>query len=268
MGKKLLSALLMLLIFIPFFSIGGGIYNAFVYLISLIALYEFINIKSSKKDVPLFIRVLCYIAFTFIIFSNIRGDSLIFSIDYRIISGIFTLFLIPTVIYHNRELYSVNDAFYLIGGVLFLGISFSLMIVIRNMSLDILIYLFLIGVFSDTYAFITGSLIGNKKLLEDVSPSKTIEGLVGGIIFGTFIPVMYYIAVINPNYNIFKLVLITLFLCVLGHLGDLCFSVIKRYFGKKDFSKTIPGHGGILDRFDSIIFILLGFMYFINIIGG
>ena len=59
-----------------------------------------------------------------------------------------------------------------------------------------------------------------------------------------------------------------MFLSVLGHLGDLCFSLIKRYFDKKDFSNLIPGHGGILDRFDSIIFILLGFMYFINIIGG
>ena len=55
---------------------------------------------------------------------------------------------------------------------------------------------------------------------------------------------------------------------MLGQIGDLCFSSIKRYFNKKDFSDLLPGHGGILDRCDSMIFIMLGFMFFINIIGG
>jgi phosphatidate cytidylyltransferase len=92
--------------------------------------------------------------------------------------------------------------------------------------------------------------------------------MIGGIVFGTFIPVSYYVTVINPSYNLFLITFITLFLCVLGVIGDLCFSAIKRYFEVKDFSEVIPGHGGILDRFDSIIFILLGFMFFISIIGG
>ena len=268
MGKKILSAFLLLVIFIPIFMIGGGIFYTFIYVISLLGMHEFMNVKDSKKSIPLFIKFLSYVSVSFLIFSNMRSESLIFSIDYRILSGIFSLFLIPTVLYHDRSLYSINDAFYMIGGVLFLGISFSLLVIARNISLSILIYIFLIGIVSDTYAFITGMLIGNKKLLEEVSPSKTIEGMIGGIIMGTFVSVMYYVTVINPQFNLFLLIIITLFLCILGHLGDLCFSAIKRYFGKKDFSNIIPGHGGILDRFDSIIFILLGFMFFVNIIGG
>ena len=234
MSKKILSALLLLLVFIPIFSIGGIVFYTFIYIIS----------------------------------SNLKGNSLILSIDYRILSGIFLLFLIPTIFYHDRRLYSVNDAFYMIGGVLFLGISFSLIMLIRNISLNILIYLFLIGIFTDTYAFITGNLIGSKKLLPDISPFKTIEGMIGGVIFGTFVPSMYYITVIDSSHSILSIVFVTLFLSILGIIGDLCFSAIKRYFGKKDFSETIPGHGGILDRFDSTIFILLGFMFFISIIGG
>ena len=268
MGKKILSALIMLLIFIPIFSIGGSIFYAFIYIIGIIGMNEFINIKNSKKEVPIFIKFLTFIVFTFLIFSNIKGDSLIFSIDYRVLCGTFTLFLIPTILYHDRSMYSINDAFYLIGGVLFLGISFSLMIVVRNVSLNLLIYLFLISVFSDTYAYITGNLIGKRKLLSDVSPCKTIEGLLGGVLFGTFVPYMYYITVINPFSNSILIAFITMFLSILGCIGDLCFSSIKRYFGKKDYSQIIPGHGGILDRFDSIIFILLGFMFFVGIIGG
>lgn len=268
MGKKILSAIVMLLVFVPIFYIGGTLYNIFIYVLGFLAMNEFLTVKNSKKEMPLFIKFLCYLAYSVLVFSNVKNETLIFSIDYRVFCGTFLLFLIPNILYNCREKYSINDAFYMIGSVLFLSISFSLMILVRNTDLHLLIYLFLIGVFSDLYAFITGNLIGKRKLLQDVSPFKTIEGMIGGVLFGTFVPVMYYITVINSEFNILYLVGITLFLCSLGIFGDLCFSNIKRYFGVKDYSEIIPGHGGILDRFDSIIFILLGSMFFINILGG
>lgn len=268
MLSRVLSAIILLMIFVPVFIIGGNIFNILIYILSLIGLHEFISVKENKKQVPLFIKTICYIAITFVIFSNVQSNSLIFSIDYRVLTGIFALFLIPTILYHDRKLYSINDAFYMIGGVLFLGISFSLLTLIRNVSLEIIIYLFLISTVTDTYAYITGKYVGKHKLLKEISPNKTLEGMFGGILFGVFIPVMYYITVIDSSFNVFALIFITLFLSVLGQIGDLCFSAIKRYYKKKDFSNIIPGHGGILDRFDSIIFIVLGFMFFINIIGG
>lgn len=267
MGKFLISILL-LIILVPILIVGGSLFNVALYLIALLGMGEFINIKKTRKKIPIFIETISFIAFTFLIFANARGSSLIFSIDYRILAGIFALFLIPTVLYHDRSLYSVNDAFYLIGGVLFLGISFSLLILVRNIGLDITIYLFLISTFTDTYALITGKLIGKHKLLKEISPGKTVEGMIGGALFGTLVPIVFYKTVINSGISIFLISLVTLFLCLLGQFGDLCFSAIKRYFGKKDFSNVIPFHGGVLDRFDSIIFILLGFMFFINIIGG
>ena len=68
------------------------------------------------------------------------------------------------------------------------------------------------------------------------------------------------------NLPIYVIILMTMFLSILGQFGDLFFSAIKRYYGKKDFSNIMPGHGGILDRLDSIIFVILGFMFFITII--
>ena len=266
--KKTIVAIILLLVLFPILIKGGNIYNLCVYILSLIGLNEFINIKSIKKEVPLFIKIISFISITFLIFASVNVVNLTYFIDYRVLSGIFILFLIPTLVYKDRSIYSINDAFYLIGGVLFLGISFSLLIVVRNFNLNILIYLLLIGTVSDTYALITGKLIGKRKLSKEISPSKTIEGLFGGIFFGTFVPIVYYLTVVNSDINIILLIFVTLFLCLLGVFGDLCFSSIKRYFGKKDFSNLIPEHGGVLDRFDSIIFILLGFTFFIGIIGG
>jgi phosphatidate cytidylyltransferase len=266
--KKTIMAIILLAIAIPILIIGGNLYNTGVYIISLIALNEFLNIKNEKKQIPLFIKTISFISMTFLIFTRLNIKTLEYVIDYRVLAGIFILFLLPSILYHDRTKYSINDAFYLIGSTIFLGTSLSLLISIRNISLNLLIYLLLISTIADTYALITGKLIGKRKLSKEISPSKTIEGLIGGLLFGTFIPMMYYKTVINPNISIITLLLITLFLCLLGQLGDLSFSAIKRYFGKKDFSNLIPEHGGILDRFDSIIFILLGFTFFINIIGG
>lgn len=265
--KRILSAILLLIIIIPILIMGGNIYNAGVYIISLIGLNEFINIKNEKKQVPILIRAISFITLSFLILTNINRELLTYSIDYRVLSGIFILFLLPSILFNDKKKYSINDAFYLMGGTLFLGISFGLLIPIRTISLNILIYLLLISTMSDTYALITGKLVGKHKLTE-ISPNKTIEGLIGGLIFGTFIPVVFYKTLINPDINIIKITLITMFLCLLGQFGDLTFSAIKRYFGKKDFSNLIPEHGGILDRLDSITFILLGFMFFTSMIGG
>ena len=109
-------------------------------------------------------------------------------------------------------------------------------------------------------------LIGRNKLLEDISPKKTWEGTIGGTFFGVFISTMFYVTVISQTTPVLYVVSTSTFLSLLGQFGDLFFSAIKRYYGKKDFSNLIPGHGGILDRIDSIIFVLLGFMFFISII--
>lgn len=266
MKQRTISAIVALIIVIPIIIIGGDIFNLAVYIIALLGLKELLDIKESKKEIPLFIKLISITFFTVIILSNFDSPILTLSMDYRIISGMFLAFLTPTVLYHDRDKYSINDAFYLIGGIFFLAISMVLLINIRQSSLSVLIYLILITTITDTFAYITGMLIGKHKLLESISPKKTWEGTIGGTIFGTFVSTVFYVTVINPDMNLIKIIAITLFLSIIGQFGDLVFSAIKRYFNKKDFSNIMPGHGGILDRLDSTIFVLLGFMFFITII--
>lgn len=266
MKKRIISAIIALAIVIPLIVVGGVAFNIGVYIISLVALKELLDTKASKKQIPIFIQLIAYIFMTIILISNSKDISNVFTLDYRILAALFMAFLIPTVFYHERSKYSINDAFFLIGSLLFLGISMSLLILVRSINLNLLIFLLLIPMATDIFAYVTGMLIGKHKLLEEISPKKTIEGMVGGTLMGVFIGAMFHHSVIDPTFSKIEILLICTFLSLLGQYGDLVFSAIKRYFGKKDFSNLMPGHGGILDRLDSIIFVLLGFMFFINII--
>lgn len=266
MKIRIISAIVILAILSPIFIQGGMLFNLTMWIIGLLGLKEFLDIRGSKKALPEFMKLISYILFTLITLVNMTNQELIFSIDFRVITGLFISMLLPVTLYHDSKKYSINDAFYLIGGIFFLGVSFNLLIVLRNIELNLLLYLFTITIMTDTYAYIGGLLVGKHPLLTSISPKKTIEGMLLGTLFGTFIACVFYHIVVNPNLSLMVVIVMTLFLSILGQFGDLAFSAIKRYFGKKDFSNMIPGHGGILDRLDSIIFVVLGFIFFIAII--
>ena len=266
MKQRVISAIVALMICIPMLIIGGLVFDIGIIIISLLGLKEFLHAREAKKELPVFINFISYIVLALIVASGIRSNSLVLDIDFRVISALSMVFLIPVILYHDRKLYSVTDAFYLIGGIFFLGISFSLFIIYRNINILLLVYLFIITIITDTYAYIMGRLIGRRKLLASISPNKTWEGMLSGTLFGTLLASVFYITVVNNHANIALIVALTLFLSIIGQFGDLVFSAIKRYFGIKDFSNIMPGHGGILDRLDSIIFVMLGFIFFISIV--
>ncbi len=266
MKTRTISAAVMLAVMIPIFLIGGDIYNVAVLAIGLFALKEIIEIKETKKQLPVLISLISYILFAILVIFNIEHSKFVFNIDFRILSAMFLSLLLPVVLYKDTKVYSVNDAFFMIGILFFLGSAFNLLILLRAIDITYLIYLFIITILSDTYAYIGGRLIGKHKLIEEISPKKSVEGMVVGTFMGTLIATIYYYLVIGNVSNVVVLVVATLFLSLLGQFGDLVFSAIKRYYGKKDFSNLIPGHGGVLDRLDSIIFTVLGFIFVITII--
>lgn len=112
-------------------------------------------------------------------------------------------------------------------------------------------------VLCDTFALFTGKMFGKHKLSPVISPNKTIEGTVGGMIFGTLSGLLVYFLLPLCGFSVLNLafcMLSAFFASGVGVFGDLAASSIKREAGIKDFSKLIPGHGGILDRIDSSIF--------------
>ena len=266
MKKRAISALVAFLILIPVFIIGGNLFNIAFFVITLLGLREFMKVREKEKKYPDFIRLIAYLSITLLYFGNAFNPDLQFIVNYKLLAGIFLIILLPVVLYHDINVYNVKDAFYLLGGILFLGISMSLFNIYRTIDLKILVFLFLITILTDTYAYLGGMLVGRHKLLESISPNKTWEGTICGSIVATFACTVYYLTVINTNESILKIGLIVLFLSLTGQFGDLLFSAIKRTYQVKDFSNIMPGHGGILDRLDSIIFVMLAFIFFIGVI--
>ena len=118
----------------------------------------------------------------------------------------------------------------------------------------IIISVFLLIWTNDTFAYIVGKTIGKRKLFESVSPKKTIEGFLGGILSATvvgYIISKYYIEI--KDSNIYIWIIMALIVGIFGTIGDLIESKFKRIAGAKDSGKIMPGHGGFLDRFDSLL---------------
>ena len=261
MKKKVIVALLMLLIIIPIILKGGIYFNIAIVLLSLGAFKEIIDLKYDKKELPLIIKIIGLINFLIIIFKNNSLKVLnIWPVCILLIS-----LLLPIVIYGNLKKYNTNDAFYLIGNILFLGICFNLLKLIYNYSLKYFFLMIMITILTDTFAQIFGMLIGKHKLTK-LSPNKTVEGSVMGVIMATFVCTMFYTNVISINENVFVVILAIVVLSIVSQIGDLLFSSIKRLYNKKDFSNLIPAHGGILDRIDSLLFITLVFVIAIKFI--
>lgn len=266
MKIRVISAIIMLAIFVPFLMVGGVAFVGVILLTGLLAVKELIDARENKKKLPLLPKVLTYLVTGILILNNYTSTDLNVVLDYRIFSLlIFSLFF-PIVLNNNQKEYNIKDAFYLMGTSVFLGLAFNLAIVFRNHSLLYLVYLVLITIVTDTFAYISGSLVGKNLLAKDISPKKTVEGLIGGTLMGTFVAMIYYIELVNPAVDLLTLGIVTISLSLIGQIGDLVFSAMKRYFNYKDFSNLIPGHGGILDRFDSLIFVLLATILFLGII--
>ena len=266
MKKRILSAIVMILIFVPLLLLGGKIFALFMTFLAVLGLYELIHIRESKKEFPFLIKVFAYVMVVFFALSHFDSIEFIYTMDYRVVAFMIFVFLSPMVFIHDYKKYNLNDALFLIGSVLFIGLSFNLVIICRNYDIMYIIYLLLITTITDTFALFSGILVGKHKLCPKVSPKKTIEGLVGGTVFGTFVASCFYVTAINPTISLPFIVIVSAILSLVGELGDLVFSSIKRYYDKKDFSNLIPEHGGILDRFDSLIFVVLAFIIFSSVL--
>lgn len=124
------------------------------------------------------------------------------------------------------------------------------------MSLVALLYALFIVWLTDSGAYMIGRKLGRHKLAPHISPNKTWEGSVGGTVVATIVVSVFWYFFPFGGHSLTTMVILTLIFSIVGQLGDLVESALKRYYGVKDSGKILPGHGGILDRFDSLLLVL------------
>lgn len=131
----------------------------------------------------------------------------------------------------------------------------------RYVGQALVIYVLCVSWLADTGALFAGKLFGRHKLAPKISPKKTVEGVIGGFVFSmAMVSLIAYLLtgplhITDLKVHWINLLVITAISCVISVIGDLSFSIIKRYFDVKDYGNIMPGHGGVLDRFDSVIFV-------------
>ncbi len=253
MKQRTISAIVLLIILIGSLLISTKLFGIIMMIAAIVGFNELFDIKykDNLKKYRL-IKILGIISLILIVLNNT-----FYKIDIKVTVLLPLLMLsMPIVIYNDNKLYSINDSLYVIGIVYFLGLSFGNIIYLMDSDMVRCIFIFIIAFITDTYAYIGGSLIGRHKFTS-ISPKKTIEGSIIGIVMGVLFGTVYYYHMVG-GVTVFQTVMLCLVLTILSEIGDLLFSSIKRYFDKKDYSNLIPGHGGVLDRFDSVIYVSLG----------
>lgn len=231
---------------------GGTIMAFFIFLLSIIGLREFYNAMEGYNVHP--IKSVGYISCGFFLFNwlGIEKFSLLFILYFfLIISSIFLILKEDVTLYDTSiTLFGIVYIPYLFQHILYLGGSIYTWLI------------FIIAWGTDTFAYVVGNLFGKRKLCPKLSPNKTIEGSIGGIL-GTVLLTYLYAKILGIN-PIWKYLILSIIGSIVAQLGDLTASKIKRISNVKDFGFIIPGHGGVLDRFDSILFTAPLVYYYIN----
>ncbi len=258
MKKRIISAFIMAIICIPLLIVGGIPLRIGIGIIGILAYKEIIDLKGVDKY-PKLVVIAELVVLLMLVFSNRELTYDTIGLDYRYIAVTFLIGLLPAVLCFKSGKYSTKEAFQLVAMVSFIGIVLNL---ITNIAIYDKKYFFLIlivTILTDTFAYFTGMMIGKHKGITKISPNKSLEGYIGGIVMSTILSSLYYMTFIGQS-ALWSVIPVILILSITCELGDLFYSAIKREHDIKDFSNLIPGHGGVLDRIDSLTFVTMTFI--------
>lgn len=223
-------------------------------IIAMISMSEYLH-AVSKKSNP--VNWVSYLACALISLMCIIEEAIYSNIILISIAIILLILFLQVIVTGMKT--NFNDLTYTFVGIIYIAFFISAMVMLRNsLNGKILIwYVLFSGWATDVFAYAIGKRFGKHKLSK-VSPKKSVEGAIAGIV-GAVIVTLTYTYFINMytsvQYSYLTIALITVILSAVGQIGDFAASAIKRHVEIKDYSNLIPGHGGMLDRIDSIIFI-------------
>lgn len=261
---RIITALVLLPILVVILLAGTPVVAAAVLAVAIMGLYEFFKATGVAKH-----RLLCAAGYVAAAAVALRGY--IPSEAYLPLFYIFMLTVFCIMLKCHASL-DVKACGTVVFGLIYIPFFLSTLVDIRSLENGkFLLWLVFIGAFlTDTCAYFCGVFLGKHKLCRNVSPKKTVEGSLGGVLgcaaaclaYGLLLERIGGLAVSYP-----RLFILGLLMAVVSQVGDLSASVIKRSFGIKDYGNIFPGHGGILDRLDSVIMIAPMVLLYVELFG-
>lgn len=251
---------------------GGWLYAVFAILLSFAAWHEYAS-AFDHLGKPL-ARLAGFVAV-----SLFGTAAWLWGSAWFIAIATFAVLLVFTEAVFRHRTFAVDQACFSIAGIVYVGFCFAHLILLRFMAPDVVLatpvgdmtlgcaflWVMFLGTWSsDTFAYFAGSFFGKHKMCPAVSPKKTVEGFLGGLVGTTAVVATLGCAL---GFSVPLMALLGVLLAITATVGDLAESIIKRYTGVKDSGRLIPGHGGVLDRFDSVMFTAPFVYYFIQVFG-
>ncbi|MBU5677451.1 phosphatidate cytidylyltransferase [Alkaliphilus sp. MSJ-5] len=258
MLKRIVSAIIGLPFLLAIIFIGGMPLFIAILIVSLIGLREFYNACKNKSLFP--VEVIGYLgSIALIVLVNFS-----YSPSYIFLLFFILIFLLNSIqlIYGKYNFLDISVTLY---GLAYVPLLLSCILLISKQPNNIVIWLvFTTAWGTDTFAYFSGYFFGKRKLCPSISPKKTVAGAIGGVLGSISISVLF------GYFFLQDYIIVVAFIGAIGSIvaqvGDLSASLIKRHTGIKDFGNLIPGHGGVLDRFDSILFTAPTIYFILNFV--
>ena len=268
MVKRIISSVIGLPLVIALLVFGNKyMVDVTISIVAIISLYEYFNAfneQSNNKN----LRWIGYIVAILIAFIHVIPSQYLLNAILAVIP-ICTLVLFSQIIATDMK-YNIKDVAFVFFGICYIiGCLIFIPIIRETTNGRIMIwFVFITAWGTDIFAYFIGRKFGKHKFSK-ISPNKSVEGCIAGVIGSIICMIIYAIVcncIFNTDFNYLTIMLIGFILSLVGQIGDFAASSIKRYTKIKDFGNIIPGHGGILDRIDSVIFIA-PFAYFLLQLG-
>ncbi len=254
MLQRTITAVIGILIFIPvcYFS-DTWIFPAAAALLCLIGVLEMIKCIREMRHLAITIPMVVMSVFAPVFARYIKNTSTFITL-YSCIAFIMLMYILMLTIFgRNKNALEQNAIIYVM--CIYIITGFTSLVLIRDLpNVGQFIYVLPIAGpwVSDIFAYLVGRFFGKHKLIPEISPKKTIEGCIGGIVFCA-LSVMVYGGIVGANFDYLTLAIGGVIISAVSQIGDLIASLVKRKYDIKDYGKIFPGHGGVMDRFDSVI---------------
>ncbi|MFH0993627.1 MAG: phosphatidate cytidylyltransferase [bacterium] len=269
--KRIITAVAMAVIMIPILIWGNHyhIFDFFCLVLSLFAAYEFRRMLAKNNKLPIWIDILAILAtggmYSLVLYATTNSPANGFAI---LLAAILAIVIVFATILVFVDRFKGADFGGVITTILYCSLGFAAFAFLRTYDIRWVIYVLIACMVTDCAAYLFGSRFGKHKLIPKVSPKKSVEGAIAGTVIGTAAAFLYAIfaGIIPMQFPIILAILITAFMTVAGQVGDLVASKFKRSYDIKDYSQIFPGHGGVLDRFDSSMFAALFLLMFLMLV--